>query len=116
MVKDELELGMLVQVDANDRFGLVADTMMSKHGHLWIIKSRVLPDGYVWCRSIATGYDFDWHHHDLNLPNQEEEEEAEMRAEEACARLGITDEKTRRFLVEHERKHIEIAQRKEDEC
>lgn len=77
MVKDEIELGTLVQVDADARFGLVAGTMMDKHGHLWIIKSRVLPDGYVWCRSLATGYDFDWHHHDLIPSNPEEEKEDE---------------------------------------
>lgn len=30
--------------------------------------------------------------------------------EEACARLGITDEKTRAFVFEHERKHAEMSE------
>lgn len=32
----------------------------------------------------------------------------EAKAEEACARLGITDEKTRAFVFEHERTHAKM--------
>jgi hypothetical protein len=113
MVKDEIEIGSLVMIET--LFSDNVRTILEKNGTMWIVKSRVLPDGYVWCRSLATGFDFDWHHHDLTLPEKEEEE---LRAEEACARLGITDEKTRAFVFEHERKHTEMmkAQRKEEEC
>lgn len=77
MVKDEIELGMLVQVEAVNAFQLMTERVLNKHGYLWTIQSPVLPDGYVWCKSIATGHEYDWHHHDLNLPPNPEEEEDE---------------------------------------
>lgn len=36
--------------------------------------------------------------------------EMKEKPEEACARLGITDEKTRAFVFEHERKHAEMSE------
>lgn len=32
----------------------------------------------------------------------------EAKAEEACARLGITDEKTRALVLKHERTHAKV--------
>lgn len=72
MVKDEIEIGTLVMIET--LFSDNVQTILEKNGTMWIVKSRVLPDGYVWCRSLATGFDFDWHHHDLTLPEEKEEE------------------------------------------
>lgn len=72
MVKDELDTGTLVQVSG--MFSPNLAKILNKHGTLWVTKSRVLQDGYIWCRSLATGYDYDWHHHDLTLPEEKEEE------------------------------------------
>lgn len=59
--------GTLVRVATgfDYRRGDIEESMLDKHGALWITTSPVLPDGFIWCRSLATGFDFDWHQHDL---------------------------------------------------
>ena len=39
--------------------------VVEKHGKLWMVTGDIMADGFVWCRSLATGFDFDWHTHDL---------------------------------------------------
>lgn len=68
-IDSEMPIGTLVCVGS--LFSDNVQTILLKHGTLWVTKSRILQDGYVWCRSLATGYDFDWHHHDLTPSNPE---------------------------------------------
>ena len=67
MVKDEYRVGTLVQLDNPSSHAA------KKYGLLWILKTKISPNGMVRCRSIATGRELYLHHHDLTPSKQEGE-------------------------------------------
>lgn len=52
------------------------------HGELWVTTSPVMSDGFIWCRSLATGSNFDWHHTDLTTQEDTEPTKEEPTKEE----------------------------------
>jgi hypothetical protein len=57
--------------------------MTTKHGKLWVVEKQAAGLGdWYWCKSISTGYIYDWHEHDMQVhetkePNNVRQEGAE---------------------------------------